>query len=517
MSSSRPIIRVVPDPASAEQPAIRELDGSQPLALPVRDVRAKRPPMLSFLLRWATMRRVARVVVLVALDLLGVFLAILTALLVKDAVHGHGSTHSAYQQTRNIFVFAGLVTVLLFARSDMYADRGERPGFSRILATVFQVTIVALLFAIVNGEQKQFSSYYIFYGSFFFALAYIGTFRFLYERVSGLMLMAAGYRRRTAIVGVGDNIEAVAKALDASSSPAVEVVGFVSLEPRAENGLRSLGPLAEIGAAIDANRIDELIVADQDFPERELLDLVDRAHERGARVRIAPSTMEILIHRAEFVPGESVPLFELRPPTFEGLDFVVKRTFDLVLATVGIIVLSPLLLLIALAIKVTSRGPVLYRSMRPGMGGHPFACLKFRTMVVGADRRQPDLERRNEATGALFKMRADPRLTVVGRGLRRFSLDELPQLINVLRGEMSLVGPRPLPQRDFDRLEDWHKKRYMVMPGMTGLWQVSGRAELDFDDLVRLDFLYLERWSVFLDLTILVKTLPAVIWGRGAF
>src|SRR5262249_49425238 len=192
----------------------------------------------------------------------------------------------------------------------------------------------------------------------------------------------------------------------------------------------------------------------------------------------------------------------LHPPTFEGLDFVVKRSFDLVLATLGVIVLSPLLLMIALAVKLTSRGPVLYRSMRPGMGGHPFACLKFRTMVVGADRRQPDLEPHNEASGPLFKMRADPRLTMVGRGLRRFSLDELPQLINVLRGEMSLVGPRPLPQRDFDRLQDWHKKRYMVMPGMTGLWQVSGRAELDFDDLVRLDFLYLQRWSVFLHLTL---------------
>jgi lipopolysaccharide/colanic/teichoic acid biosynthesis glycosyltransferase len=114
-------------------------------------------------------------------------------------------------------------------------------------------------------------------------------------------------------------------------------------------------------------------------------------------------------------------------------------------------------------------------------------------------------------------MRGDPRLTRVGRALRRFSLDELPQLVNVLRGQMSLVGPRPLPQRDFDRLEGWHLKRYLVMPGMTGLWQVSGRAELSFDDLVRLDFLYLERWSVFLDLTILVKTLPAVIWGRGAY
>jgi lipopolysaccharide/colanic/teichoic acid biosynthesis glycosyltransferase len=227
--------------------------------------------------------------------------------------------------------------------------------------------------------------------------------------------------------------------------------------------------------------------------------------------------MEVLIHHAEFVAGQSVPLFELRPPVFEGLDFVLKRSFDLLLATVGLIVLSPLLLAIAIAVKLGSRGPVLYRSMRPGIGGVPFACLKFRTMGAGADSAQPLLEERNEATGALFKMRSDPRLTAVGRLLRRYSLDELPQLINVLRGEMSLVGPRPLPQRDFDQLEDWHKKRYMVMPGMTGLWQVSGRANLDFDDLVRLDFLYLERWSVFLDLTILVKTLPAVIWGRGAF
>jgi len=235
------------------------------------------------------------------------------------------------------------------------------------------------------------------------------------------------------------------------------------------------------------------------------------------RVRIAPSTMEVLVHHAEFVPGQSVPLFELRPPVFEGLDFVLKRTFDLFFATLGLIVLSPLLALIALATKAGSRGPVFYRSMRPGMGGVVFACLKFRTMVHDADRRQADLEDSNEATGALFKMREDPRLTPVGRMLRRFSLDELPQLLNVLRGDMSLVGPRPLPQRDFDRLEPWHMKRYMVMPGMTGLWQVSGRAELDFDDLVRLDFVYLERWSVFLDLTILAKTLPAVIWGRGAF
>jgi lipopolysaccharide/colanic/teichoic acid biosynthesis glycosyltransferase len=217
------------------------------------------------------------------------------------------------------------------------------------------------------------------------------------------------------------------------------------------------------------------------------------------------------------VPGQSLPLFELKPPVFEGVDFVIKRTFDLVVASSLLVLLSPGLLAIAIGIKITSRGPVLFRSRRAGIGAQPFDCLKFRTMNTDAEQRQEELEDMNEATGALFKIRRDPRVTGIGRFLRRFSLDELPQLVNVLRGEMSMVGPRPLPMRDYNRLEDWHRKRYLVLPGITGLWQVSGRAELDFDELVRLDFLYLETWSVFLDLSIVLKTLPAVLRSRGAF
>jgi exopolysaccharide biosynthesis polyprenyl glycosylphosphotransferase len=297
----------------------------------------------------------------------------------------------------------------------------------------------------------------------------------------------------------------------------VEMVGFISLTPRPDNGLRSLGPISRLGEVLDRHRVQEVIIADPDFPEEKAVDLVDACHQRGVTVRIAPSTMEILVHRAEFVPGSSVPLFELRPPVFDGFDYLVKRTFDFIGSLLLILGLSPLLLLIAAAVFVSSRGPVLYRSIRPGIGGEPFACFKFRTMRTDADQLQADLESLNEATGPLFKIREDPRLTRVGRLLRRFSLDELPQLFNVLLGQMSLVGPRPLPQRDFEQLEDWHKKRYLVLPGITGLWQVSGRSELDFDDLVRLDFLYLERWSVGLDLTILLKTVPAVFTRRGAF
>jgi exopolysaccharide biosynthesis polyprenyl glycosylphosphotransferase len=486
------------------------------LPLPDRDMRAKRPPFLSFLLRWTTVRRAARVVSLLALDLAAIVGAIFTALCLKAVARDAWNPHVSWEQAKDYVPFAFLVASLLFARSGLYAERAQRPGLTRIVASLFQTTLVALIFAVVNGEE--FSSYYIFYGTLFFGVAYVSTARYAYEQATGALLRSAGYQRRAVLIGTGEQIEAVAHALSASGghSP-VSVVGFISLTPRPDNGLRSLGTLDDIGDVVGEHRVDEVIIADPAFPQQKAVDVVDTCHQRGVVVRIAPSTMEILIHRAEFVPGQSVPLFELKPPVFDGIDFALKRTFDVTVATVLLVVLSPLLLVIAAAVRLTSRGPVFYKSWRPGIGGVPFACLKFRTMFADADRRQAELEEQNEATGALFKMRHDPRVTKVGRLIRPFSLDELPQLINVLRGDMSLVGPRPLPQRDFDRLEEWHKKRYLVLPGITGLWQVSGRSDLDFDDLVRLDFLYLERWSVFLDLSILVKTVPAVLWRRGAF
>jgi exopolysaccharide biosynthesis polyprenyl glycosylphosphotransferase len=484
--------------------------------LPPVDMRRKRPPALAFLLRMETLRRALRVVSLLALDLTALFGALYVALMVKAVLrYGDWAWHASAVEARENIAFASLVTVLLFARSGLYASRAERPGLSRIVSSLFQVMVVSLIFALVNGEK--YSSFYIFYGTLAFAIAFIGSARWLYEKATGVLLRAAGYRRRAVLVGSGKHIEDVAHALIEEVHAPVEMVGFISLAPRPDNGMRSLGPIEDLPLVLDQHRVQEVIIADPDFPQERAVDLVDHCHRRGVTVRIAPSTMEILVHRAEFVPGASVPLFELRPPVFDGFDYAVKRTFDFVVALVLLVALAPLLLLISLAVAVSSRGPVLYRSMRPGIGGESFACLKFRTMRSGSDQQQADLESLNEASGALFKIRHDPRLTAVGRLLRRFSLDELPQLLNVLAGKMSLVGPRPLPQRDFDQLEDWHKKRYLVLPGITGLWQVSGRSELDFDDLVRLDFLYLERWSVGLDLAILLKTVPAVITRRGAF
>jgi exopolysaccharide biosynthesis polyprenyl glycosylphosphotransferase len=496
-------------------PASSGYPGSLPIEVGDRDMRRKSPPVLRFLLRIETFRRIARLISLLAVDLVGVVGAIYVALVVKFLLAGDHHIAQAWHQTKQWSPFAYLITVLMFARVDLYADRARRPGMIQIATALFQVAVISVIFALASGQHFQ--SYYVFYGSLIFGTVFVTSLRELHLRTTAWLLGKAGYRRRAVLVGSGRHAEAVAQALANRSRTKVDIVGHLTVSKQASNGLRSLGGLDQLPHVLEHERVQEVILADPDYPQDKMVELVDVCHRRGVTVHVAPTTMEILMERAEFVPGQSVPLFMLRPPVFDGLDFALKRTFDLVIATVTLVFLSPLLAIIALAVKLSSPGPVIYRSMRPGIGGRPFACLKFRTMREHTHDVQEMLEALNEKSGALFKIRDDPRVTRVGGLLRRFSLDELPQLVNVVRGEMSLVGPRPLPMRDFDRLEEWHKKRYLVLPGITGLWQVSGRAELDFDDLVRLDFLYLERWSILLDLTILLRTIPAVLSRRGAF
>ena len=213
-------------------------------------------------------------------------------------------------------------------------------------------------------------------------------------------------------------------------------------------------------------------------------------------------------------------LYGSTAPTRPGWHHVGKRVLDVTASGAALLVLAPLFILLSLIIMLDGGSPV-FGHERIGRNGRSFRCLKFRSMVPNSAEVLAKLLREDPEAAHLWattrKLPKDPRVTSIGRFLRATSLDELPQLINVLRGQMSLVGPRPLPERDFEQLEEWHKKRYLVLPGMTGLWQISGRSELDFDDLVRLDFLYLERWSVGLDLAILLKTIPAVFTRRGAF
>jgi exopolysaccharide biosynthesis polyprenyl glycosylphosphotransferase len=510
---------VVAKPPSAVEPPPSAATTGRDLPYPATraDIRSRRmasvvqTPVLAFV------RRLASIASLVALDLCGLALGLYSALVVRALYYGDTPLlwGALWRAETEWLPFLALVTLLVFWQAGLYAKRERRTGMGRIVSSLVLVALIAFAFGL--GTDHEFRTFGLAPTALVTTAICVGLLRASYEVLTGELLRVAGVRRRAILLGEGENLGDLQRKLgSARSGIDYEFLGVVTPSPDG-GGLPVLGDLEALPRVLEGTKVDELIVSNIELPERKLVEIVEQAHRQGVKVRVAPSTAELLIQRGEYVPGQALPLFELRPPVFAGTDWVVKRTFDYVVSLAVIVLGLPLWLGIAAAIKLTSRGPVLYRDRRVGVGEREFAMFKFRTMRAEALALQPTLEAANEAQGPLFKIRRDPRVTAVGAYLRRFSLDEVPQVLNVLRGEMSLVGPRPLPLRDYAQLEAWHRKRYLVLPGMTGLWQISGRSNLGFDDLVRLDFYYLENWSIWLDVTILLKTIPAVVMGRGAY
>jgi exopolysaccharide biosynthesis polyprenyl glycosylphosphotransferase len=483
----------------------------------LRDIRSARPPMLSRSSLARGSQRLLGIVALVALDIAGLALGLMAALVIRTLIYGSTVYWSILWSTgpSDWLPFLAPVTVLVFYSAGLYAVRERRPGAGRIVSSLVLVALIVLAFGL--GTNYDFTTTGFIPTAVVTCAVAIGILRAAYDSAVLELHRITGSRRTIVLVGAGEGLQRLQRELSATRrGVGYEIVGAVA--PVSELDVPLLGrSIDDLPDILDTVRPDEVILAEADFDEHTVLRIVERAHRQGVRVRLAPNTTELLVREGEYVPGSGVPLFDLSPPVLVGWDWALKRGFDLILSLVLILIGLPVWLLVALAIKLDSRGPVFYVDRRVGVGEQEFGMLKFRTMVSDAADQQAKLERVNEASGALFKIRNDPRVTRVGRVLRRFSLDELPQIVNVVRGEMSLVGPRPLPLRDYELLEDWHRARYLVLPGMTGLWQISGRSGLSFDDLVRLDFTYLDNWSIWLDISIIAKTLPAVIAGHGAY
>jgi exopolysaccharide biosynthesis polyprenyl glycosylphosphotransferase len=479
------------------------------------DIRSGRP--VALLRVPALVRRVVSIASLVILDLAGLTLGIYSALVLRAIYYDDELLWGTFWTAESEWLpFLTLVTLLVFWQAGLYAERERRSGMGRIVASLVLVALITFAFGL--GTDHKFTTFGLTPTAVVLTALFIGLLRGSYEVITGDLLRRAGVRRRAVLVGDAGDIADLRRKLGSGRSGIdYRFVGAVTDSPGLTGDLPVLGEVDDIARVVADIQVDELIVSGSDLPEERLVEIVEQAHRRGVKVQVAPSTTELLIQRGEYLPGQGVPLFELRPPVFVGTDWVIKRTFDYLVSAAVIVLGLPLWIVIAALVKVTSSGPVLYRDRRIGVNEREFSMLKFRTMYAGADEHVLDLEPVNEASGALFKIRDDPRVTPLGAFLRRFSLDEVPQLLNVLRGEMSLVGPRPLPLRDYEKLEAWHRKRYLVLPGLTGLWQISGRSNLGFDDLVRLDFYYLENWSIWLDISILLKTVPAVLAGRGAY
>ncbi|MFN8223053.1 MAG: sugar transferase [Gaiellales bacterium] len=502
-----------------EAPPTPRQEGETPVRVPGPgdDVRSSRVYLLS---RgpWTTLiRRGMSFLSLAVLDIaglaIGVYAAlVLRAVLLRDTVYWQLLWETG---PREWLRFLAPITVLVFLQLGLYGPRERRPGPGKVLGGLVLVSLTVLSFGL--GTGYHFTTSGLIPTAVVTSALAIGLLRAAYDSASREVLRVVGVRRRVVLLGAGERLAHLRDQLLASRGGlGIEIVGALSAD--AVPGLPRLGDgLAELPAVLEQERPAELILSEADFHEQTVLEVVHLAHRFGVRVKLAPSTTELLVHEGQYVPGQGVPLFELRPPVLSGVAWVSKRVFDLVVASTLLVALTPLWLVVAVAVKLSSPGPVFYRDRRVGLGEREFGMLKFRTMVADAAERQHELEELNEASGALFKIRDDPRVTRVGAVLRRLSIDELPQLANVVRGEMSLVGPRPLPLRDHAMLEDWHRARYHVLPGMTGLWQISGRSGLAFDDLVRLDFTYIEQWSIWTDVSIIAKTIPAVLARRGAF
>jgi exopolysaccharide biosynthesis polyprenyl glycosylphosphotransferase len=344
---------------------------------------------------------------------------------------------------------------------------------------------------------------------------------------AALLLMQARRRRkgigvrRTVIVGAGEVGRRVMRTIVARPNLGYEIVGYVDDNPdKGEGGIgriKGLGSLDKLSAVIDSEGVDEVIITLPWNYHRRILSVMRECERRQVSARLVPDLFQMSLSRVEVSDLGGVPLIEIREIAFSKAALIFKRVVDLIGVVIGVLLGWPILLLIAIAIKYDSPGPVLFVQERVGKDHRRFKIYKFRSMRVGAEEELESLKEANECDEIIFKMRDDPRMTRVGRYLRRTSLDELPQLINVLRGEMSLVGPRPPIPDEVAQYQPWHMKRLTVMPGITGLWQVSGRSELTFDEMVLLDLYYIEHWSPWSDLAILLRTIPKAFIGDGAY
>jgi exopolysaccharide biosynthesis polyprenyl glycosylphosphotransferase len=354
-----------------------------------------------------------------------------------------------------------------------------------------------------------------------FALCGLGIERRLLRALARLMRRHGQNLRNAIIVGNGDAALEMASRLAQRADLGYHVVELIEsdgqMEIAANNGSTD-GVVGRIAEIIASRPIDEVFVGlPLDVGQPLIRSIVSLCEEQGITVRLASTVADPTFAKAQVdeVDGRPVITIFTGPP--DSLPLAIKRMIDLTLSLVALLALAPLFALVAIGIKVDSDGPVFFAQERVGFNRRRFKAYKFRTMVADAERQQSVLEALNEAEGPIFKIRQDPRVTRAGAWLRRLSLDELPQLINVVRGDMSLVGPRPLPLRDVSRIDvTAHKRRFSVKPGITCIWQVNGR-EPRFEDWIKADMAYIDNWSLGLDFKIILKTIPAVLSGRGAY
>ena len=411
----------------------------------------------------------------------------------------------------------------IYGLSGVYSQHRGASWFDQVyrLLTGTATGIILMIFVIVFFFRPFLYSRLIFFYAGVLITVFLGLNR-VGKRILRNHLRKQGLGvDRLLIVGAGEVGRTLMRNIVAHPTLGYHIVGFVDDDPDKGSTdigrFRALGNTANIPRLVKELAIDEVIITLPWMYHRKIVSIIAQCEREQVQVRIVPDIFQMALSHLDVEDLGGIPMIGVRDISISGSQMVFKRAMDVTVSAVGLFLLSPLFLLIGLIIKVDSPGLVLFKQIRVGKGERLFTCFKFRSMHQGADEEKEKLLERNEAGGPFFKIRKDPRITLAGRFLRRTSLDELPQLFNVLMGHMSLVGPRPAPPSEVQRYQPWHRRRLEVAPGITGLWQVSGRSELTFDEMVLLDLYYIENWSPLLDLQILLRTMPKVITGEGAY
>ncbi len=445
-------------------------------------------------------RRPLSVTVLILIDAVALALGILvSAYLTGDGWIGEVTT------SLPVVLAVGLA---LFAAHDLYDRAARRRNPGALIAAVMWWAGLLIIGSSVYPESGLTLGGVLLAASL--VLVVSGALRLLYEQGIEWIYRRGSFRVPTLIIGEKEDRERLIRTLNEAPN-AYSLVGELDLS----GGRVDLPRLRKL---LDETEVRNVLLAGAErLADEALLDLLRSVRLRGVRLQVVPGAITLMKSRPVLAGNVGMPLFEVGYPQLDNTQRGLKRLLDVVGSLFGLILLSPLLITVAILIKVTSPGPVLFAQKRVGADEKVFLCYKFRSMYIDAEKRQAELEAQNEVDGAIFKIKNDPRVTPVGRFIRRWSIDELPQLINVLLGEMSLVGPRPLPLRDYERMGELHKKRLAAVPGITGYWQTSGRSDISFEDMVRLDLYYIENWSLSLDIKIILKTVDAVLRGEGAY
>jgi len=417
-----------------------------------------------------------------------------------------------------------ILTARLYGLYDRDEERTDHSTIDEVVAVFHVVTIGTwILFVAGKGTGVLTAGAWSAVMFWVAAVALVSVTRGTARWVSRRQLM---YLQNTVIVGAGEVGQLIAHKLLQHPEYGINLVGFVDAEPKERREdlahLTVLGPPERLPALVQAFDVERVIVAFSRTSHDESLDLIRSLKDLDVQVDIVPRLFDVVGPSVSIHTIEGVALMGLAPPHLSRSSQLLKRAIDLALATASLVILAPLFVVIGLLIKAGSRGPVFFRQVRMGSGGLTFRIYKFRTMVDDADARKSEFTHLNKhaQTGGdprMFKIPGDPRITRIGHFLRRSSIDELPQLINVWKGEMSLVGPRPLILEEDKYIREWGRHRLNLKPGITGLWQVLGRSEIPFEEMIKLDYLYVTSWSISNDLKLILQTLPALLRTRGAY